>query len=67
MPVFQCAICEKKVAFARQEDAPWRPFCSERCKMVDLGRWLDGTYNISEALPASELLPRSIEDNQEHD
>ena len=25
---------------------PWAPFCSERCKLVDLGRWLDGRYQI---------------------
>ena len=22
------------------------PFCSERCKLIDLGRWLDGKYQI---------------------
>ena len=27
---------------------PWRPFCSERCKMIDLGHWASGSY----ALPA---------------
>jgi endogenous inhibitor of DNA gyrase (YacG/DUF329 family) len=27
-------------------DALWRPFCSERCKLLDLGHWLDGTYNV---------------------
>jgi endogenous inhibitor of DNA gyrase (YacG/DUF329 family) len=25
---------------------PWRPFCSERCKLVDLGDWLTGRYVI---------------------
>jgi endogenous inhibitor of DNA gyrase (YacG/DUF329 family) len=25
---------------------PHFPFCSERCKMIDLGRWLEGTYVI---------------------
>jgi endogenous inhibitor of DNA gyrase (YacG/DUF329 family) len=31
-------------------DAPDKacfPFCSERCKLIDLGRWLDGKYQIS--------------------
>ncbi|HEX4872338.1 MAG TPA: DNA gyrase inhibitor YacG [Nevskiaceae bacterium] len=27
---------------------PWRPFCSERCKLLDLGEWMSGRY----ALPA---------------
>lgn len=27
-------------------DPRWRPFCSERCKMLDLARWADGTYRV---------------------
>lgn len=45
---FECTICERKVTVPRREDAPYRPFCSERCKLVDLGRWLDGSYAIGE-------------------
>ena len=25
---------------------PWRPFCSERCKLVDLGGWADESYRV---------------------
>lgn len=25
---------------------PWRPFCSERCKMIDLGAWASETYRL---------------------
>ena len=42
----KCPICKKSVP----EDAPDRPaaypFCSDRCKLIDLGRWLDGKYQI---------------------
>ena len=38
-----CAICGKPV------DPKWRPFCSERCRQVDLNRWLSGTYRIAGA------------------
>jgi endogenous inhibitor of DNA gyrase (YacG/DUF329 family) len=48
MPTFHCPICEKITTVDRNEDAPYRPFCCERCKMIDLGRWLDGTYRVSE-------------------
>jgi len=34
----------------RPRDARYRPFCSARCRDVDLGRWLDGSY----AIPAVE-------------
>jgi endogenous inhibitor of DNA gyrase (YacG/DUF329 family) len=43
------------VAVERKEDAPFRPFCSQRCKLVDLGRWLDGTYSVSEPAEGSGL------------
>lgn len=37
-----CAVCRKPVA----PDNPFRPFCSARCRQVDLGRWLSGDYAI---------------------
>jgi endogenous inhibitor of DNA gyrase (YacG/DUF329 family) len=36
-------------------DAPYRPFCSARCKSIDLGGWLDGRYRISRPLDEEEL------------
>jgi endogenous inhibitor of DNA gyrase (YacG/DUF329 family) len=36
-------------------DAPYRPFCSSRCKSIDLGGWLDGRYRISRPLEGEEL------------
>ncbi len=27
-------------------DNPWRPFCSERCKQIDLGAWASDAYRI---------------------
>jgi hypothetical protein len=36
-------------------DPEWRPFCSERCKLRDLARWIDGAYRVSgEAVSDSE-------------
>jgi endogenous inhibitor of DNA gyrase (YacG/DUF329 family) len=42
-----CPICHKEVV----EPMPGLPrgnlpFCSERCKLIDLGRWLGGKYQI---------------------
>ncbi|HSR71624.1 MAG TPA: DNA gyrase inhibitor YacG [Kiloniellales bacterium] len=36
----RCPIC------GRPSQAETRPFCSRRCKEVDLGRWLDGAYRV---------------------
>jgi uncharacterized protein len=47
---FCCPICKKSVDAPRDEGQaagpPHFPFCSERCKLIDLGRWLDGKYQI---------------------
>jgi endogenous inhibitor of DNA gyrase (YacG/DUF329 family) len=40
----RCPICDKEVkARARNEVFP---FCSQRCKTVDLGKWLNEDYRI---------------------
>jgi uncharacterized protein len=39
-----CPTCKRTIVWS--EEFPWRPFCSERCKMVDLGAWLTGAHAI---------------------
>jgi len=64
VPTLECPTCHKTVTVPRKEDAPHRPFCSQRCKLVDLGRWLDGTYTISEPASPQELEGYPAEDAQ---
>src|SRR5688572_26134074 len=33
----------------------WRPFCSRRCKMIDLGNWLDEVYTFSRPLGVHDV------------
>ena len=40
-----CPECDKEVLW--QDDQPWKPFCSERCKLMDLGEWATGGHNIA--------------------
>lgn len=42
-----CSICGKETDFFAD---PLGPFCSNRCKLVDLGKWLGEEYRVSEAL-----------------
>jgi uncharacterized protein len=35
--VVRCPTCGRSVEW--NESSPWRPFCSERCKLIDLGAW----------------------------
>ena len=48
MPQIPCPRCGKKVKYRRLADVPTFPFCSERCRLIDLGNWLDERYRISE-------------------
>ncbi|MGO9837175.1 MAG: DNA gyrase inhibitor YacG [Polyangiaceae bacterium] len=40
-----CPVCSRKVGPLAEN--PGFPFCSPRCKQVDLGKWLDEAYRIS--------------------
>src|SRR5262245_35669687 len=41
-----CPICNKPVDQPPEGQASSYPFCSERCRLIDLGRWLAGKYQI---------------------
>ena len=40
-----CPACQKKIVWS--SDELWRPFCSERCQLIDLGQWADGSHVIA--------------------
>lgn len=40
----KCPTCKKLHEY--DMNSPWRPFCSERCKLIDLGAWASGDYVI---------------------
>jgi endogenous inhibitor of DNA gyrase (YacG/DUF329 family) len=42
----RCPICSKTFEIAKLDDLPSFPFCCERCRLVDIGRWIDGAYVI---------------------
>lgn len=39
-----CPTCQKKVKFSPENI--FRPFCSERCKLIDLGQWAEENYKV---------------------
>lgn len=48
-----CPICGKPTVW---QDNPHRPFCSERCKLIDFGKWADEEYSV----------PTTIDHSSEH-
>ena len=55
----KCPQCNKPLA--ADADARWRPFCSERCKLADLGQWFAGRYSIPVDSHPSEPPPEPDE------
>jgi endogenous inhibitor of DNA gyrase (YacG/DUF329 family) len=47
-PKVRCPQCGNESVWNTTN--PWRPFCSERCKLIDLGCWADESYRV----PAEE-------------
>lgn len=47
----RCPICSKQTFF---EGNTYRPFCSERCKLIDLDNWLSERYRLSIAVESLE-------------
>jgi endogenous inhibitor of DNA gyrase (YacG/DUF329 family) len=52
----KCPICHKNVQW---ENNPDRPFCSERCRLLDLGAWASEEYRV----PGKEVMLPEEEEN----
>ena len=53
----KCPTCRQPTTY---QDNPYRPFCSERCKLIDFGAWVNGEY----AVPADEPAPPPAETHE---
>ena len=48
MTKIKCRSCDKDIFYNSITDIPTFPFCSERCKLIDLGAWFDEERCIEE-------------------
>ena len=55
-----CAICGQKMQGQSESEWPDWPFCSRRCRLVDLGRWLGEEYRVP-----TQPMPAQTEDEDE--
>jgi len=60
----RCPICSKSFEIESIDKLPSFPFCSDRCRLVDLGRWMDGN---SYSVPADVAQPTPAPDPTEPD
>lgn len=54
----KCPICKKSTA------ADFKPFCSKRCKDIDLAHWLRGDYLIPGENTKDEKKPNDVDENE---
>jgi endogenous inhibitor of DNA gyrase (YacG/DUF329 family) len=59
-PKLRCPICKKEV----KRTNPDFPFCTDRCRLIDLGKWASGGYVISSPVTDAEegIRDRTVED-----
>ena len=56
----KCPTCGKEIEYSSAN--PWRPFCSERCKLIDLGEWASDGYVIEgDPGSADRMTPEELE------
>ncbi|ADY73643.1 UPF0243 zinc-binding protein yacG [Desulfurobacterium thermolithotrophum DSM 11699] len=51
MKQIKCPNCGKETTW---KDNPYRPFCSEKCKLADLSKWLNEEYTLFSEEPVVE-------------
>lgn len=56
----QCPQCDKLFNYY---DSEFRPFCCEKCKMIDLGHWFEESYRV----PSKELNSNGNQDGEKQD
>lgn len=64
-PILRCPTCRALVTKGSENF----PFCSDRCKQIDLGKWASGAYRISSPVLDPEVLEdlKGLKPDRTHD
>jgi endogenous inhibitor of DNA gyrase (YacG/DUF329 family) len=60
----KCPTCTKSVRW--EKESKFRPFCSERCKLIDLGEWASGGHAIPGSTLEDDLMSDDLNQLQKH-
>jgi endogenous inhibitor of DNA gyrase (YacG/DUF329 family) len=63
MKKVHCPICDRSMTGSGPKEWPDWPFCSPRCKLIDLGRWLGGEYRIEAPARADDEQGPALSDS----
>lgn len=58
----KCPSCQKAIEYS--DKFPHRPFCSERCKLIDLGEWASESHKIPGSSIYDDILSKNLEDDE---
>jgi uncharacterized protein len=59
----KCPTCRRQVEWS--DASPYRPFCSDRCRLIDMGAWLSEQHKIPDQSPQADdhLKPDSADEH----
>ena len=60
----KCPECGKATEYSPENE--YRPFCSKRCKLIDLGEWIEGRYKITSEENSQESQYMEDESSTKH-
>ena len=55
-----CPTCKKEVLWL--PESSYRPFCSKRCQLIDLGEWAEENHKISQPIQGPDILTEDMLD-----
>ena len=61
---YKCVLCRKEYVRNPDPKEDFFPFCSERCRLMDLGSWLKEEYVTSRALSEEEMADLELPDEE---
>lgn len=57
--IVKCPTCQTDVVW--QPESEFRPFCSKRCQLIDLGEWASESHSIAEPMSASSMTEADLD------
>jgi len=60
----KCPTCKKPYEIQTLSDLPTFPFCSPRCRLIDLGRWIDEEHSIPASTARDEKTLAEVDEEE---
>ncbi|MBX3016647.1 MAG: DNA gyrase inhibitor YacG [Bdellovibrionaceae bacterium] len=61
----RCPHCGNQTVYSDKN--PFRPFCSERCRLLDLGAWADESYKVPDETQKIDVDKQNVPADEQYD